>query len=55
MLAAGVLADEPLLEPFDVLDVLDELVELLDDDSDVAGLLVLLVPVSEPDDRESVR
>ncbi|MFE9652747.1 hypothetical protein [Micromonospora sp. NPDC006431] len=52
MLAAGVLADEPVLEPFDVL---DELVELLDDDSDVAGLLVLLVPVSEPDERESVR
>lgn len=54
MLAAGVLADpfveaeEPLDEPFDEL---DEPV----DDSDLAGLLAVLVVVSEPDERESVR
>ncbi|MGW4152874.1 hypothetical protein ACWEDF_06930 [Micromonospora chersina] len=43
-------ADEPLLDPF---------VELLDeplvDDSDLAGLLAVLVALSEPDERESVR
>ncbi|WP_255509949.1 hypothetical protein [Micromonospora sp. AP08] len=43
-------ADEPLLEPF---------VELPDeplvDDSDLAGLLAVLVALSEPDERESVR
>ncbi|SCF37744.1 hypothetical protein GA0074695_6302 [Micromonospora viridifaciens] len=38
-------ADEPLLDPFDE----------LDDDSDLAGLLVELVALSDPEERESVR
>ncbi|WP_239542398.1 hypothetical protein [Micromonospora terminaliae] len=59
LLAAGVLLpdeaeedelDEPLLDPLDELSD-----ELLVDDSDFAGLLVVLVVLSEPDERESVR
>lgn len=55
LLAAGVLVDELPAEveadepPVVVLDAPFE------DDSDLAGLLVLLVAVSEPDERESVR
>lgn len=55
MLAAGVLLDELLLEPFEaLLEPLEEVDEVLDD-SDFAGLLVVLLPLSEPDERESVR
>ncbi|MCP3783368.1 hypothetical protein NLX85_08320 [Micromonospora sp. A3M-1-15] len=43
-------ADEPLLEP--VVELLDE---PLVDDSDLVGLLAVLVALSEPDERESVR
>ncbi|WP_225853915.1 hypothetical protein [Micromonospora sp. AMSO31t] len=43
-------ADEPLLDPDDELSD-----EPLVDDSDLAGLLVALVVLSEPDERESVR
>ncbi|MFC0029080.1 hypothetical protein ACFFMM_06030 [Micromonospora chaiyaphumensis] len=42
--------DEPLVDPLDELSD-----ELLVDDSDFAGLLVVLVALSEPDERESVR
>ncbi|MEU2611351.1 hypothetical protein ABZ570_07160 [Micromonospora sp. NPDC007271] len=65
VLAAGVLLDEPLLEPDEplvevdepLLDPFDELDELdeLDDDSDVAGLPEVLVVLSDPEERESVR
>ncbi|MEU4367822.1 hypothetical protein [Micromonospora chersina] len=53
--------DEPDDEPEDELDepLLDPFVELLDeplvDDSGLAGLLAVLVALSEPDERESVR
>ncbi|MFI7280115.1 hypothetical protein ACIBOV_07595 [Micromonospora chersina] len=43
-------ADEPLLDP--VVELPDE--PLLDD-SDLAGLLAVLVALSDPDERESVR
>jgi hypothetical protein len=43
-------ADEPLLDPVEELPD-----ELLVDDSDFAGLLAVLVALSEPDERESVR
>jgi hypothetical protein len=54
-LAAGVLVEPPLLEadePF--VEPVEELDEPADD-SDFAGLLAVLVAVSEPDERESVR
>lgn len=55
-LAAGALVDAPLLEPFEaLLEPFDEVDEPLDDDSDFAALLVVLLPLSEPDERESVR
>ncbi|SCG43857.1 hypothetical protein GA0070613_1147 [Micromonospora inositola] len=56
VLAAGVLADPPLVEldePFDV--PFDEPESPPEDDSDFAGLLGVLAAVSEPDERESVR
>lgn len=43
-------ADEPLLDPF-----VEPPDEPLVDDSDLAGLLAVLVALSEPDERESVR
>ncbi|WP_431944310.1 hypothetical protein [Micromonospora marina] len=45
--------DEPDEE--DVEDDEDEESDDEDDDSDLAGLLVVEVPLSEPDERESVR
>ncbi|MGY0003409.1 hypothetical protein, partial [Micromonospora sp. I033] len=62
LLAAGaLLADEPADEPDDAADepllepVEEPPDELVVDDSDFAGLLVVLVVLSEPDERESVR
>lgn len=65
LLAGALLVDEPEDEPDDELDddadepLLDPVVELPDepllDDSDLAGLLAVLVALSEPDERESVR
>ncbi|MGW9192638.1 hypothetical protein [Micromonospora chersina] len=64
LLAGALLVDEPEDEPDEPDDdadepLLDPVVELPDepllDDSDLAGLLAVLVALSEPDERESVR